>query len=343
MGGLARRVDANTKRWRRHLKELRELGQMLREDRWSEACVAGLEVANREKLQAAEATIAELTSRAAGRHPAGTTPRSTRPSGGRLLLAHLHRAIALTIEALMREVAGRLFDDPEAARRAMCGAYLDVWRVAPILHSLFATAWSDGALDERASIVLSSWFATRTKRTTPAGGRSELEAALTEDGAPFWPTLLERLPRAVAIAWSEFRRDGKTPAPGALLNRAIRLLADEGRSRRVRTKDGGDRYVSPEAPPGGSEGPASDGGIEALELRLEAEEAVRALGLTAREAAFWALDRDGYTNREIAETMGVGIGTVGPTLARVRKKILRLRSQLERPDRESNEKSDRTM
>jgi RNA polymerase sigma factor (sigma-70 family) len=72
----------------------------------------------------------------------------------------------------------------------------------------------------------------------------------------------------------------------------------------------------------------NDGETHALMLRLEAEEAYQAVmaTLTPREAEFWSLKQADYSHREIADILGVDIGTVGSTLNRAEQKVKKLAS-----------------
>jgi hypothetical protein len=240
-------LDANAERWRGFSREIDELEVALASARWPQQMVRGLTNVVAEQIKESEG-ILDLFDHVAGQvEPDQLVPFPQRERDI-WLWAAIHLSVARTAEKVMWQAAGQRFPENEDERHAICQAFLAIWRLAPILSGLVMSDFPDEFAKGRASLVLSSWLATRVKSGGAGGQTTELHLALTEGGAEFWPSLLERLPGAVVTAWFELQESGRTPTPRVLLNRATYLLKCEGPQKRVRA-GGADYLVTPESLP----------------------------------------------------------------------------------------------
>jgi DNA-directed RNA polymerase specialized sigma24 family protein len=232
-------------------------------------------------------------------------------------------------------------DRGEDFRAVGVRVYFDTLREWPSIvagMTIDAVEWERVRLD--AICDLGGWAATGlTLEMMADGERNErLIDSLASDGRAPYRTMLERLATSALLGWDSYRsafraawdscRAGSTKPrkKPSLRNRISGELEAEARQqKKVRRADGGYTPVFSEPLSRMGDDVPSPYDLETFVLAEEARQAILSL-LTPREAEFWRLDDEGYSDAEIAQAMGVKIGTVGATLAHVRAKIKKARA-----------------
>jgi DNA-binding CsgD family transcriptional regulator len=234
-------------------------------------------------------------------------PRRTPRTRGDRFLYETARHQIMKLEAIISvllaavEKAGATHESED---RALSETFLRCFRRTPVLYGVDMQRAEDPNLRRGATLALSAWSAVFISR----GKAPRLKRALADEDT----TLFEALPPAAFVSFADWDpNEPLRPGTGktSLVSRVSAHISDWGHEATLRPE----RVVA--EPP--SETSAADEVTERALAEFALREGRRAV-LSEREYQIVELILQNFTEAEIAEKLGIAVGTVKKTRSRVR-------------------------
>jgi DNA-binding CsgD family transcriptional regulator len=233
------------------------------------------------------------------------TPRTRREES--LYETTRHHIMKLeAIISVLLAAAEKADATPEGEERALSETFLRCLRRIPTLYGVDMLRAQDPDLQCGATLALSAWL----RVFISTGKAPRLKRALADEDT----TLFEALPPAAIVGFADWdTNEPLRPGTGktSLVSRVSAHLSDRGHEATLRPED-----VVAEPP---SETSAADEVTERALAEFTLREGRRAV-LSKREYQIVELILQNFTEAEIAEKLGIALGTVKKTRSRVRHK-----------------------
>jgi DNA-binding CsgD family transcriptional regulator len=236
-------------------------------------------------------------------------PRRTPRTRGDKSLYETARHQVMKLEAIISVLLAAIEEADalhESEERALSEAFLRCLRRMPVLYGADVLRGQDPDLRRGATLALSAWLAVFISTDKAV----RLKSALADEGT----TLFEALPPAAFVSFAD-REPNEPLRPGtgetSLVSRVSAHMTERGDEVTLRPE-----HVVAEPP--GETSPADEVTERAL-AEFALREELRAV-LSEREYQIVELKLRRFTEAEIAEKLGIAVGTIKKALSRMRDK-----------------------